>query len=402
MKKRLIAILIAVFMFSSVSRNLIYASAEIPDYNEDVKPITLNEFDSLSEDEVDLWIIQLKTAIAFKHGILGSPEGKVFAYMGDEQFSLMDYSLDNLELVKRYLVSKYPEENSIPNPELSADLIEGLNKRVCELLIDDIVIAESVIEDGIDYEVYYKFADSQEADLTKYSLEELAWIKSYIEENRLFEEAEETETEELDKGRIPIYFRDIEWGLPYDDVVGQIPADRWFLFDSDYASPVRDDLIDPYRNITYTDYVRGYTYSKTDISVAGYPVDLIRIWFAYTPDDDGFLQQDKEHTAFYEAEYVLKARDMSRVYEDLTKKLTSLYGTPDEQGTIQHFTYASDTYTVWNGSNDAMVVLKTDNNSSKIRITYGWLKGNDFLDATYEALVNEEKSKMENGDTGGL
>ena len=358
----------------------------------------LSLLDTLLDDELDIWRIQVKSAIAYKCGVLKLDSYSVSGYVGDEYVSLTDLSEEELKAIKEYIDLKIPEEEPIPNPVITEEMLDSLSNRQCGFLLHDIETAVSVIDAGIDYNVFFKFSDSAKADLSRYSVDELTWMKSYIEENGLAEKKNgSNQTEE----KAQIYFRDIEWGLPYDKVVEQIPANRWFLFDSDYASPVKDDLIDT-RNIAYTDYVRGYTYSKTDISVAGYPVDLIRIWFVYTSDDSGILQQDKEHTVFYEAEYVLKVKDISGVYEDLTEKLTSLYGAADEQGMIQHYAYASDKYTLWGGSNDAMVALKTDSNSDKIRITYGWLKGNDYLDAAYEALANEEKSKAGNGDTDGL
>lgn len=204
-------------------------------------------------------------------------------------------------------------------------------------------------------------------------------------------------------GKSEILFRDIEWGLPYKDVVGKIPADYWPSLEPDYASSIKNELIDPLAHIAFPDYVRGYTYAESDIDVAGYPVDLVRLWFAYTLDNDGMLQKDEGHTAFIEASYVFKPKNIPMVRDDLEQKLISVYGSPDESGDVDPDSFSDfDTYSLWSGDNEAIIVLETDSNAGAIRINYGWLKGDEYLQEAYQALVNKEASVSGDGNTDGL
>ena len=199
-----------------------------------------------------------------------------------------------------------------------------------------------------------------------------------------------------------ILFRNIPWGSSYQEVTSQISVNHWSKPDPDYATTVKNGMMDT-GDIKYMDYVRCKTRGTPDMKVAGYPVDSILLWFVYTQDSNGHLTRDINDTAFYLAEYVIKPKDIDVVEKDLIEKLTSVYGDVDEEAT-GGYTIKEHRY-LWYGSNKAVLVLTSqryNSGSNYIRITYGWLEGDEYLQKAYDCIVAEEAENIGDGNTDGL
>ena len=102
------------------------------------------------------------------------------------------------------------------------------------------------------------------------------------------------------------------------------------------------------------------TYLPSGERVAGYPVKCIYASFVYPAGEDGFLVREKENASLIEADYYIDiygAEEQDLAFEDLTQKLTRLYGDCDYQSEGN-----SNQHSVWYGANGTMVTL-VDNSS---------------------------------------
>ncbi len=212
---------------------------------------------------------------------------------------------------------------------------------------------------------------------------------------------QEQAAKQTDPGNVEILFRDIPWGSSYKEATSRIAVKFWTKPHDDYASTVKSGLMGGH-DLAYKYYIRCRSDGEPNLSVAGYPVEKIRLWFVYTPDSNGHLTKSENDTALYLAEYQIKPKDINAVEKDLIEKLSSVYGDVDEQAS--EGTVIKEDHYLWYGSNNAVCVLtaRRSNSSTTIDITYGWLDGDEYLQRAYEALAAEEAESMGNGNTDGL
>ena len=115
--------------------------------------------------------------------------------------------------------------------------------------------------------------------------------------------------------------------------------------------------------------------------VAGYKPNWILLVFAAKPDANGYMPVDEagniiadpQRTLLYTAFYGFKVDDQDAAFEDLTHKLTLVYG--DVDMTVEDVN-------VWYGADGTMVSVKKDggwSNGTNIFITYGCAEGDQWL-----------------------
>ncbi len=200
--------------------------------------------------------------------------------------------------------------------------------------------------------------------------------------------AESTEKE-------PILFRDNKWGASLPEVLKSFPAELKFdNLRSDSAYRVEYSLYEEGRDY-YNGHVVGNVSARSsslkNFKVAGYEVTGIRLRFAWVPGEDGLIVEDETNTALYYAMYEITPKDLKTVYEDLVKKLSSIYG--DSAFIKTDNLVINYKYTVWQGGDGTLVSLVSkeySTGSNYIEIRYGTLKGNSLLDAAQNALALKE------------
>ena len=204
-----------------------------------------------------------------------------------------------------------------------------------------------------------------------------------------------------------ILFRGIEWGSNYNEAITDLGGiSMCDLRESEYWYSIKDYMNTESGMSKYNGTLGGYTYASAsslkDLSVAGYPIESLYMYFIYTPGEEGMLIKDTEHTKLVYAYYKIKPKDLEAAYDDLTTKLTSLYGDVDE---TDHSTFLiDDNQNLWYGANGTMVsVVSRDYNTTSTKelyIKYGFAGGDDLMKASYDALVLEESKKAANNTDG--
>ena len=193
----------------------------------------------------------------------------------------------------------------------------------------------------------------------------------------------------------PILFRGLQWGSSYARIAEEVSLkdlDTESGLGSVYFLEDRDSL----NTASGTECYASYRPSLP--KAGGYPPQMITLFFAAVPDEDGYLPKedgsdipaaDPERTKLYAARYYLDIDDEAAAYEDLSKKLSSLYGEPGLSG---------ETMSVWYGAeNTAVSLMKRYSSAGNLCITYVCADGDEWL-GTAQAALKKEFSE----DTDGL
>ncbi len=120
--------------------------------------------------------------------------------------------------------------------------------------------------------------------------------------------------------------------------------------------------------------------------------------FVYLPGEDGSLIRNHDNSALISAKYCLTPSDPDAAFDDLTKKMTELYGEM-----VRENKEKEDTFRIWEGTNGTMVTLQRgkyiiEDNGVFIRYTF---QGADtLLDQAHEAVILEEKNNTESNYNG--
>lgn len=206
----------------------------------------------------------------------------------------------------------------------------------------------------------------------------------------------------------PILFRGVEWGVKQKDAEKALSGIKFNSPDTyTHWRSVKDFLTDAYPYTFYYNSVLGYNLyatdsSKSNLKVAGYQVNSIGLKFVYLTDDNGILVRDAEHSALITATYTFKVTDKKAVFDDLTDKLTSLYGEIDES--YQDGYSIVNTINIWYGSEGTLVVLRYEKYSSgseTLYLSYGFQGGDELIEAAYRGAVKKEIQEAAS-DTDGL
>lgn len=210
----------------------------------------------------------------------------------------------------------------------------------------------------------------------------------------------------------PIEFHGIPWGIDILELAEVL---------NEKNIPVRKDKISNDANMAIWSYEfrnsfmndieeTGHKISlyfhgdESTPKIAGYPVQELE-FYAHYDITDGILNQSENGSRYYMATIWFDVNDEMAVsvFNDLAKKLTSLYGNGAENSTfIVDTTY---TYLVWNGADDTAVCLyRSESNSSNyqfVHLMYGKTNIEETLQ-NVRKLVIEKKIQDVSNDTTGL
>lgn len=232
-----------------------------------------------------------------------------------------------------------------------------------------------------------------------------------------------------------ITFKNIPWGITAEKFFNQvnvsIPEEGFGWWQGDLKIPNDDNsycyvssiysidyyLDSPYE-VKYIDndkynYTPGfrlndsYYWSKEKPKVAGYEVSYIDLYFMKHVNMDGSINHDKNKAEFYMGTYTISdCVDRIEVFDDLTEKLTSLYGP------INYEQFDGQVARIWKdefGNCVALVRHDTEwENLDDVEIIY--MSGSAMNDiqildnALYNETINENnQNRIDNADnTDGL
>ena len=153
----------------------------------------------------------------------------------------------------------------------------------------------------------------------------------------------------------PILFRGIQWGTPYQEVMESYKVGTTSIWKPDGINAM-----------FFGEEAKHYGELGIQVTsdvpdkekVAGYNVEDVVFNFCYTPDESGLLAKDTDHAVLCFAKYKLdfnsKKDDYDAALEDLTAKLSRLYGDIDSQPSSAYGSRA-----VWKGAEGTLVSLYT-------------------------------------------
>lgn len=152
-------------------------------------------------------------------------------------------------------------------------------------------------------------------------------------------------------------------------------------------------------------YVVNSDSKHTSLSVAGYKVNDIKLYFAFTPNTVGEIDHKVANTSFYMAKYTIKPTDYDVATNDLKQKLTKLYGSPKYIESANTCSSGDSKYPRWEGANGSFVALTAKNSSysdPEIYIYYGNDMGDDMIKVAENLQKQAEANDLKNAGTDGL
>lgn len=216
-----------------------------------------------------------------------------------------------------------------------------------------------------------------------------------------------------------ITFRDVPWGSTYPEVQQSLSDFDWYTMSFDYMRhyTVEEIMTDDSNNdIEFNNSGINMTatpFTNKETDVAGYTTTDITLFFAYT-DTEAICGANDDATTLYGAQYEFEPQDLYGMTTDLTEKLTSLYGDPDDTSSKTDLFGVKTTVTYWNGANDTEVALRsvdasgdtTNLYNDELYIAYVWKQGNQLLQDIDQKVsgnaANQEAQNYGNGNTNGL
>lgn len=143
--------------------------------------------------------------------------------------------------------------------------------------------------------------------------------------------------------------------------------------------------------------------SLNPINVAGYDVTFGAWLFFVKPINDGVPSEQIDDSVFYAADYVFSSHDAD--YNDLTDKLTGLYGQPTNT-TIDFIQDAfgdeikrKSTAKIWHGENDVDIILSSCE-ALGMNLVYVWRGAEPLIDEAFE--ISDNIGDTITGNTSGL
>ncbi len=288
---------------------------------------------------------------------------------------------------------------------------------VCSLMGIILFIAIAIIANGGDSSK----TDSETVAITQEAVEEVEKDeKESATESIVEPESQPNSSQPQEQPSTPaqeILFCNIPWGTSFTEVKNDLgELGLWGIAGEDYKTMSVDDIVlGDYQGIDFecSDINIIGNCQNDEVEVAGYTTTDVQLFFAYIPVD-GILTKEEQDSALYGARYEFETQNINEMYEDLTQKLSLLYGEPSKTMTDSDLFGNSYKYTYWYGLNDTMVVLKyldsgneiTDVFSDTIYICYVWNEGDRLLQQASDILkqeaINNEKAIYGNNDTSGL
>ena len=206
-----------------------------------------------------------------------------------------------------------------------------------------------------------------------------------------------------------INFRGAEFGSTAAEVKKTIDAENVYINEIGSGKyPLKIDDIITY----YGQGVGAYDRDVNDkfafswlipINVAGYDVTFGAWLFFVKPINDGVPSEQIDDSVFYAADYVFSSHDAD--YNDLTDKLTGLYGQPTNT-TIDFIQDAfgdeikrKSTTKIWHGENDVNIILSSCE-ALGMNLVYVWRGAEPLIDEAFE--ISDNIGDTITGNTSGL
>ena len=215
-----------------------------------------------------------------------------------------------------------------------------------------------------------------------------------------------------------ITFRDIEWWNSEPKVKKEIEKMddiKPSLFLPEEENARIDGWYHPWEFIYSEPNVEngGVLLNYDDVNVAGYKADL-ELYFMYKIKN-GLVSRNIKDTSFYQAKYTIDdLEDIDSVFEDITTKLTSKYGEPEDKSYYDH---SDDLYSpkgyLWTAGDGSIVWIGMYYNSYDDKYSECWIfysapnvdKKLDKLNKQIQnETINEEAARREENasNTDGL
>lgn len=204
-----------------------------------------------------------------------------------------------------------------------------------------------------------------------------------------------------------ISFRSIPWWTSKSEVEKTLVSDGAEIQQAAFEDHIlRMSGIDFSNTTSGNDRVDGggIVGRYSGIGVAGYTPTDTQACYIYTLNEDGSINKDKDSAQFYFGWYTFDSNDYvdgESVYNDLSQKLTSLYGTGESNDESDYFTTIT-----WHDANSNQIrLLLGGKNKDYKYVTLGYMAAdadsrlNEMqaaLDA--EAIANEAAERESNKD----
>lgn len=208
-----------------------------------------------------------------------------------------------------------------------------------------------------------------------------------------------------------ITFRSVPWKSDYDSTLAALsdtgiswkkPEKKLGVLIADEVLTSLDDASMNYPDICYVDS------RSVNLKVAGYDIDEVALYFAYTPDANNEITHNTDNTSFYMAMYKISTDETSYpgVIRDLKKKLSDIYGTPKEVDMSDDCNSTTKDYYQWKGSNGTFVYMNGEPNDVwnyfYVRLWYGTSDGDTMIRQAEKTQDEGISTKLKEGGSDGL
>ena len=233
---------------------------------------------------------------------------------------------------------------------------------------------------------------------------------------------------------VPIKMLDLEFGCSLEEAQKQlkdkhgIKTEIWSESDYSTIDPPKSVICEEGTSYDYENHKRiGVQLASyvPECDVAGYPLENVVLQFLYPCDDNYIMQHDENAARLISAVYTFKSENSDEMFDDLARKLKSVYGEDTGLTSDQIYSFFSDDsviyssregktrYMLWESdANDSWLVLKSTNSDGLlyqfdiIQIMYVSRWGNSWISKNIEARKREkiaaEAALYGNNDTSGL
>lgn len=229
-----------------------------------------------------------------------------------------------------------------------------------------------------------------------------------------------------------ILFRNIPWGSNPDEMEKELSAagflypvssEGMLVYLDKYLEELDRSHLD---NSRATEQSCGwasaaYNFSEDGPSVAGYNIGSIQAYF-YSPIEGNIVNMDKKAAKLYLAQYNLSILDYDTAFDELSSKLSKLYGEPEQKlGKTSAWLTENDAFLTtcdtirlyYYGDNNSVVVLEKVLNDEKgvgLAIVYGQIGHDDHIakcdemikQKEYQERLDKEQGTDRSDDFGGL
>lgn len=216
-------------------------------------------------------------------------------------------------------------------------------------------------------------AETITIDLETASYEEIVAAYELLKNERLERLKENFVSEHQIQPVSGITFRKVPWGSTKTETEGILGN----------PSSYSRSYITASAGFVYTDGMGVQTEYK-NWTLAGYPLECAELNYVY-PVVDGILIRDDSSAILYLAEYdIWDVGDTNAVVEDLTTKLSRLYGT---------YTSGSRDKRTWTDENGNFIELGYS--SSRVYLIYSSVQAEELLGRAYQAIQDERREQEE-------